>query len=190
MNIEPSATATEAPKPIETHFDGYRFRSRTEARWAVYFKALGWRYEYEREGFDLGRGNWYLPDFWLPDLNTNGMWFEVKGTNPTPEEDNLCRRLAAATKRDVLMAVGQPSIHRQIFWFQVDIDQVPRPTETCRILEDRRNRGEFWIEWQDGCASIGPIKGPDHDRLPLYEKTMHKATNAARKARFDGKETF
>lgn len=34
-------------KAIETSYKGYRFRSRTEARWAVFFDALGVRWEYE-----------------------------------------------------------------------------------------------------------------------------------------------
>jgi hypothetical protein len=38
---------------IETAYNGYRFRSRLEARWAVFFDALGIRYQYEKEGFDL-----------------------------------------------------------------------------------------------------------------------------------------
>ena len=38
-------------KPIETYYNGYRFRSRLEARWAVFFDALGVPYEYEPEGF-------------------------------------------------------------------------------------------------------------------------------------------
>ena len=52
-------------KPIETHYKGYRFRSRLEARWAVFFDALQIPYRYEPEGFDLN-GLWYLPDFYLP----------------------------------------------------------------------------------------------------------------------------
>ena len=48
---------------IETEYNGYRFRSRLEARWAVFFDALGVRYEYEPEGFRLPGGDWYLPDF-------------------------------------------------------------------------------------------------------------------------------
>jgi len=48
-------TDKAALKPIETHFDGYRFRSRLEARWAVFFKTLGIEYEYEKEGFNLSR---------------------------------------------------------------------------------------------------------------------------------------
>lgn len=52
-------------KAIETYYKGYRFRSRLEARWAVFFDAAGIKYEYEPEGFDLD-GVWYLPDFYLP----------------------------------------------------------------------------------------------------------------------------
>lgn len=50
-------------KPIETVYNGYRFRSRLEARWAVFFDALGVEYEYEPEGFTLPSGEKYLPDF-------------------------------------------------------------------------------------------------------------------------------
>lgn len=50
-------------KAIETVYNGYRFRSRLEARWAVFFDTLGVKYEYEHEGFDLGHGQRYLPDF-------------------------------------------------------------------------------------------------------------------------------
>ena len=38
---------------IETRYNGYRFRSRLEARWAVFFDEMGIEYEYEIEGFDL-----------------------------------------------------------------------------------------------------------------------------------------
>jgi len=67
-------------KAIETVYNGYRFRSRLEARWAVFFDALGIEYQYEPEGFELSNGVWYLPDFYLPTFN-NGMWCEVKPTS-------------------------------------------------------------------------------------------------------------
>lgn len=62
-------------KPIETFYNGYKFRSRLEARWAVFFDAAGIRYEYEPEGFKTKNGLCYLPDFYLPDEN---MYVEVK----------------------------------------------------------------------------------------------------------------
>lgn len=70
---------TTRSKAIETRYKGYRFRSRLEARWAVFMDSLGIRWEYEREGFDLG-GVGYLPDFWLPELR---MWVEVKAEKPS-----------------------------------------------------------------------------------------------------------
>lgn len=63
-------------KPVETEYNGYRFRSRLEARWAVFFDAAGIKYEYEPEGFETEDGTRYLPDFYLPELHT---YVEVKG---------------------------------------------------------------------------------------------------------------
>lgn len=70
-------------KPIETVYNGYRFRSRLEARWAVFFDTLGIKYEYEKEGYDLGVNGWYLPDFWLPEYKC---WIEIKGEKPSLDE--------------------------------------------------------------------------------------------------------
>ena len=72
-------------KAIETEYKGYRFRSRLEARWAVFFDACGVKWEYEPEGFDLGDGLYYLPDFllhnvFIRDCDTPcDLWVEVKG---------------------------------------------------------------------------------------------------------------
>lgn len=67
-------------RAIETAYAGHRFRSRLEARWAVFFDTLGLRWQYEPEGFEIGMGGgdirYYLPDFYLPDHET---WVEVKG---------------------------------------------------------------------------------------------------------------
>ena len=73
-------------KAIETQYKGYRFRSRLEARWAVFFDTLGVKWQYEVEGYE--KSGWYmrgevektvryLPDFYLPGTGT---WVEVKGT--------------------------------------------------------------------------------------------------------------
>ena len=60
--------------PIETHWRGYRFRSRLEARWAVFFDTCGYKWEYEPEGYRVG-DDAYLPDFLLP---TQGILIEIK----------------------------------------------------------------------------------------------------------------
>ena len=92
-------------KAIETEYKGYRFRSRLEARWAVFFDTLGIAWEYEKEGYDLGNGRWYLPDFWLPQVN---MWAEIKPTEFTLEESARAFGLAQGTGHPVLMQVGLP----------------------------------------------------------------------------------
>ena len=65
-------------KAIETHFANYRFRSRLEARWAVFFSALGLQWEYEPEGFVLADGTPYLPDFRVTSPQGMVTWYEVK----------------------------------------------------------------------------------------------------------------
>jgi len=90
---------------IETTYQDYRFRSRTEARWAVFFDALGLTWRYEVEGFDLGAAGWYLPDFWLPDLQ---LWCEIKGTEPGDAELRKLQALAEGQGCNVLLLIGEP----------------------------------------------------------------------------------
>lgn len=72
--------------PLETSYKGYRFRSRTEARWAVFFNELRLEYTYESEGFVLDKGVCYLPDFKVTTPQGKTMWVEVKGDDV--EADN------------------------------------------------------------------------------------------------------
>lgn len=90
-------------KAIETTYKGYKFRSRIEARWAYFMDLLGVRYEYEKEGYKLNHG-WYLPDFWLIDLDA---WLEIKGKSPTMQEICLAEDLSWHTKKIVYLAFGQ-----------------------------------------------------------------------------------
>jgi hypothetical protein len=91
-------------KAIETQYKGYRFRSRLEARWAVFFDTLGVKWEYEPEGFELPSGR-YLPDFWLPE---SMLWIEVKPTEPTAREKLLAEELYAGTRSRVYISEGVP----------------------------------------------------------------------------------
>ena len=66
-----------ALRPIETVYRGYRFRSRLEARWAVFFQTLGVPWEYEPQGYKLSDGRWSLADFRVK-LADHVLWAEVK----------------------------------------------------------------------------------------------------------------
>lgn len=94
-------------KPIETRYKGYRFRSRLEARWAVFFDHVGLRYDYEPEGYVLPSGP-YLPDFFVHNVGMRttkerpGVWVEIKPTYIESEWKKL-KELCIATGRDGLL---------------------------------------------------------------------------------------
>ena len=90
--------------PIETKYNGYKFRSRLEARWAVFFDEMDIKFQYEPEGFKLASG-WYLPDFWLPQVE---MWAEVKQNKLNKKECCLAYDLSESTGYPCLMLVGVP----------------------------------------------------------------------------------
>jgi hypothetical protein len=97
-------------KPIETRYRGYRFRSRLEARWAVFFDNLGLKWEYEKEGYDLGNLGYYLPDFWVENLHDRfgrrGMFVEIKGHQATDLEIEKLARLLKPGEHAAMLDEG------------------------------------------------------------------------------------
>lgn len=91
---------------IETVYKGYRFRSRTEARWAVFFDALGIKYVYEPEGYVFDDGTHYLPDFYLPKAK---MFFEVKGMGLTSEDASKIDKLITYSGKNVAIGYSDMS---------------------------------------------------------------------------------
>jgi hypothetical protein len=135
-----------SPNVIPTMYKGIQFRSRLEARWAVFFDTLGIEWEYETQGYEIGVSHepedgemlytysdgsiggkwdrpirekagltvvlekpatgkeyteWYLPDFWLPELK---IWAEVKGVFG---DDELLTTVRAVDG----FSMGLPNIH-------------------------------------------------------------------------------
>ena len=117
----PVSPSPDSFKPIETSYAGCRFRSRLEARWAVFFDSLKIDWEYEPEGYVLRDGTRYLPDFWLPQV---GMFAEVKPHKGpdrnmcgfTWEDMEKCFALSVGTRNPVLMCDGTP---RAVDYFTV-----------------------------------------------------------------------
>lgn len=96
---------------IDTHYDGHHFRSRLEAKWAVFFNAMGWKWGYETEGYKLPSGKCYLPDFHLTELD---IYIEVKPKELTKDELDLCLELSnfIVTPKygiDIILCEGDPS---------------------------------------------------------------------------------
>lgn len=92
-------------KAIDTKYKGHLFRSRLEARWAVFFDAIGVKYEYEPQGFEIDGCGRYLPDFFLPDYR---LWVEIKPTAAGEVEKMKCFHLAHETGNPCLLIQGPP----------------------------------------------------------------------------------
>lgn len=103
---------TEAPRkilipfgePIPTYYASCTFRSRLEARWAVFYDAIDIPWDYEPEGFELPSGKCYLPDFWLPQQN---VWMEIKPCRPSDEDLDKIREFSETVGR-IILCIGQP----------------------------------------------------------------------------------
>lgn len=93
---------SDGVQALETEYAGHRFRSRLEARWAVFLDRLGVAWEYEPERYQLASGK-YLPDFWLP---AQQFFLEVKGVAPSASYRALLEELAVGMGHRVVLAVG------------------------------------------------------------------------------------
>lgn len=95
-------------KALETKYNGYRFRSRLEARWAVFFDEARIPYEYEKEGFVVD-GKPYLPDFYLP-------WFDCY-VEIKPDDELIVQNcefilIRFSEVNPILLCVGEPYNNR------------------------------------------------------------------------------
>jgi hypothetical protein len=161
---------TTTLKAIETRHKGYRFRSRLEARWAVYLDTMGIRWLYESEGYDLGSAGFYLPDFYLPQV---ALWAEVKPEALTDSEMLKVEQLAVQSRHGVVLLVGVPGPHSYWTVFakpdgSVELDDV---IVDARCLDENR----FFRS-----TGFDP-DGSDFSDDP----TIMMAVNAARSARFE-----
>jgi hypothetical protein len=96
-------------KAIPVKYKGVWFKSKLEARWAIFFDSLHVEWNYELESFELPT-KWYVPDFWLPELR---IWFEVKPAPMSQEEKIKARELCEATGYAVLVSDGMPRVGLQ-----------------------------------------------------------------------------
>lgn len=185
-------------KAIDTVYDGLKFRSRLEARWAVFFKFNRISYSYEPEGFELPHG-WYLPDLWLPD---HKIWVEIKQGQPTEDEMSLARDLSSATGHGTLVLAGTPwpGSYRPLFitdereWpdcIRYNVDppgDSPDPSSSDTHLARCRKCDGLWlVDEEYGCSSIGEHHCGDRSEWPLTFGPDD--FSAARRARFEHGES-
>jgi hypothetical protein len=182
-------------KAIETIYKGYRFRSRLEARWAVFFDALGIPWEYEKEGFNIN-GKYYLPDFYLPEIDT---YIEIKpASKDEPDEwpdhpyDAILRELGYTALDDLpqlIIIKGNP-------WVNPDDES---DFEYCGFIPgdymyyfcECPSCGKIGIQFEGRAARICGSKClPDSDKsYNTHSERLLAAYLKARQARFEHGET-
>ena len=189
-------------KAIETRYKNYRFRSRLEARWAVFFDAMSELWDYEPEGFAVGGG--YLPDFWLPRF---GVFVEVKPGPEVPlasDAINKAEELAWHHKPVVILqglgslAAGDDASSDKITLFcnyetngsigcaVVDAYWVVGDDQQLLLCAGARNNS--WGDWCDGSFAPVPRIVFAPTGSPLHP-ALRQAYAAARSARFEHGES-
>lgn len=121
-------------KAIDTRYNNHLFRSRLEARWAVYFDKLSVKWEYEPEGYELPSGR-YLPDFRLTD---HGLYAEIK---PEPTTDPRWADFVAIIQKPLIILTGLPALRTYPI---VHPDDIIRPTEGFLVAGYDRKYFPVW----------------------------------------------
>ena len=156
-------------RAIDTRYKGQWYRSRHEARWAVFLDTLGEPFQYELEGFELPplvkekldpAGHWdpsevmpdlplfYVPDFWLPRVK---QWVEIKPYRKNESVDDLtwekAFRLEYHTADDVIIVCGTPAF--------VDADDAHEEIVLCSYTALHRHDWPYlWCECP-ACGAVG-----------------------------------
>ena len=193
-------------KAIQTEYKGYRFRSRLEARWAVFFDTLGVKWEYEPEGYDLGNGVYYLPDFLLHDVTVNhglfqrhcDIYVEVKGVMTDEDARKIIRfsdlgyddeNRDGVSKTAVLVVGNIPEGEsmRELIWNMQELAYSGNPPYYNFETID----GDYFAAYP-GVDKHGTFTlfGDDSSYTwSMNEKATERAYRIARQARFEHGET-
>lgn len=173
-------------KPIETKYNGYRFRSRLEARWAVFFDALKIRYQYEVEGFDID-GVRYLPDFYLPDHN---VWLEIKPSifDSAKLPTTKYARFSEAVEAKFLVIIGIPRKNEyKIYPLNIEYTEY-LDDDSCEFALARRStKPELCLLGEWGACNLSENITDDGERWPITDE-VEMAYFQASQERFVGED--
>lgn len=106
--------------PIKTVYNGYLFKSKLEAKWAVFFDNMGFVYEYEPEAFGVGDG-WYTPDFYIPEMYLGstvfrGVYAEIKPSSWDCELEYYVKLSRAMRNKILVLFAGEPYDFAIPYW--------------------------------------------------------------------------
>lgn len=178
-------------RAIETQYKGFKFRSRLEARWAIFFDILQISWEYELDGYRLRNGSGYLPDFYLPIFH-HGMFVEVK---PIGFDLWKVKAFALESEKPIWLALGSPNL-AVYKWLSSDVvdDDSSQIVQTvwCGIPLHGSAQGQDRMFSQPcdvcnghDCEGLSPIEITDWRNHFDENEPIIQAVIAARSARFE-----
>ena len=140
------------PHAIETKYRGFVFRSRLEAKIAVFFDLCGWNWSYEPREF-----NGWIPDFalgWMPTL------CEVKPFYAESEwVDAINKIMASGCEQDVILFGADP-----VWTWQNSRDLCEDAPRVATLLSMVDGQWQTWplnFGWTEGNRKLGlcPLQG-------------------------------
>lgn len=181
-------------RAIETIYKGHRFRSRTEARWAVFFSAINYRWEYEPQGYLLDSKTPYLPDFKLIFSEERVIYCSIKAEESDDfdaEELRKLHLLADGTSKEVILLSGRPTLRS---YNMVRPDSEPNVLCAVFFKDYKPFVGKVDEYWHQS-LNMDPSTGRDYFSMnerragKAFGKGYIKALREAQGARFEHGET-
>jgi hypothetical protein len=177
-------------KAIETKYAGRYFRSRLEARWAIFFDVMCVKWEYENQGFSIGDDR-YLPDFELPEWEC---YIEIKPSCISGEDDRRIKRIMknwnGGKGKSLWVIKGSPA-YGQYKAYRTPEDACEQST-TNGLIEfvfgSCRKCNGLWWGYTNGDAWGGKCQpGCESEKWTDEYGLVADAYEAAMSARFDHK---
>lgn len=105
-------------------YDGEYYLSETEATWAAYFDECGMPFEHEANTFELPAGDFYTPDFFLPEQDA---YLEVKSGNIDADAVYKIGKLARSLGKTGILVDGKPH-NMNVYFFSPTSDKFLYPS--------------------------------------------------------------
>jgi hypothetical protein len=135
------------PNVIPTEYKGVKFRSRLEAKWAVFFDTLGIEWEYELQGYEIGTG---YGSHWPRYLFSDGDTVPLENQEAAEFHIKMAKdyRGVDLTILDVMEPLG--SLDPDLEWYLPDF-WLPGLEVWAEV------KGKFW--WEELRTTVRAIDG-------------------------------
>lgn len=171
-------------RSIPATYNNTLYRSRTEARWRIFYDATGIEASYEMEALDLG-GLTYVPDYYLgPPFDA---WNEIKGEIIDDEAGlriiEKCTRLAQQSGRPVILNFHGPLKPICAVFRESRMYAESRWTycALCGQLALKVKKGDFTYTWCPRKHEGAPL---DFSALRSARRLLYDAAMLAHRHRF------